>query len=275
MTSSLLDVDAQGSAVGTASVFKALMLRDAHVLRKNLRQFIPRTIMQPVLLVFVFAYVFPKIGQGVGGSGGAESFSLVLVAGVLGSVIFSQGLQAVAFPMVQDFGFTREIEGRAMAPMRIELIALQKIAFGACQCFIAAMIVFPLAYYVPATAVSLEISWPTLILITPLACLMSASLGLMFGTVFDPYTVPLMFGVIVIPITFLGCIYYPWQALEGVAWLQVVVLLNPLVYMSEGFRGAITPLPHLSLWACFAVMISFTILFAWVGVRGFRRRFLS
>ena len=34
------------------------------------------------LLVFVFAYVFPKIGQGIGGARGAEDFSTLLVAGI-------------------------------------------------------------------------------------------------------------------------------------------------------------------------------------------------
>ena len=54
-----------------ASAFGALLLRDLTVLRKNLKEFIPRTVLQPLLLVFVFTYVFPKIGQGVGGSGAA------------------------------------------------------------------------------------------------------------------------------------------------------------------------------------------------------------
>ena len=47
--------------------------RDFYVLRKNLKEFIPRTILQPLLLVFVFTYVFPKIGQGIGGSAGRRA----------------------------------------------------------------------------------------------------------------------------------------------------------------------------------------------------------
>ena len=38
-------------------------------------EFIPRTILQPLLLVFVFTYVFPKIGQGVGGGHRCERSS--------------------------------------------------------------------------------------------------------------------------------------------------------------------------------------------------------
>ena len=65
------------------ATFGALVLRDLTVLRKNWKEFLPRTILQPLLLVFVFTYVFPKIGQGVGGGANAAAFSSVLVAGVV------------------------------------------------------------------------------------------------------------------------------------------------------------------------------------------------
>lgn len=261
--------------IGTAKVFKALLLRDFYVLRKNLREFIPRTILQPLLLVFVFTYVFPKIGQGIGGTQGEAAFSTLLVAGVIGSVILFQGIQAVALPMVQEFGFTREIEDRVLAPLRVEVVALQKIVTGTLQCMLAAAIVFPIATFVPATPVHLSINWPVLLTLTPIACFMAASLGLTFGTIFDPRTVPLLFGIIVIPITFLGCIYFPWQSLSTIRWLQIVVLLNPLVYISEGFRAALTPIPHMSLWLVYPVLSAFTALFTWAGVHNFKKRVLT
>ena len=85
----------------------------------------------------------------------------------------------------------------------------------------------------------------------------------------------MLFGVILIPITFLGCTYYSWQALEPVRWLQIATMLNPLVYVSEGFRGALTDVPHMSLLAVYPVMIGFTALFTWQGIRGFTRRVIA
>src|SRR5207248_6818853 len=104
-------------SVRTSSLraFGALLLRDLAVLRKEVRMFLGRTIMQPLLLIFVFTYVFPKIGQGIGGSGrAAEGFSTLLVGGVIASAMIFQGIQAVALPLVQDFGYTREIEDRVL-----------------------------------------------------------------------------------------------------------------------------------------------------------------
>jgi hypothetical protein len=48
----------------------ALILRDLVVLRKHVFEFVIRVLVQPFLLCFVFLYVFPKIGQGIGGGGG-------------------------------------------------------------------------------------------------------------------------------------------------------------------------------------------------------------
>ena len=79
-----------------------------------------------------------------------------------------------------------------------------------------------------------------LLTLTPLACYMCGALGLTFGTRFDPRTVPMLFGIVVLPLTFLGGIYYSWSSLAPIRWLQILVLVNPLVYMCEGFRAALT-----------------------------------
>jgi ABC-2 type transport system permease protein len=281
MTATIAPPPSTGASVAplrtsTLSAFGALLLRDLTVLRKNLKEFIPRTILQPLLLVFVFTYVFPKIGQGVGGGGAAATqFSSVLVAGVVATAILFQGIQAVSLPLVQEFGYTREIEDRVLAPLPVQLVAFEKIVAGGLQCLFAGLIVFPIATVVPATPVHLDVNWPILLTLIPLACIMSGALGLFFGTTFEPRTVPMLFGVILIPITFLGCTYYSWLALEPIRWLQVGTLLNPLVYLSEGFRAALTPVPHMSLLAVYPVALGFTVLFSWMGIRGFMRRVIA
>jgi ABC-2 type transport system permease protein len=260
----------------TASAFGALLLRDFAVLRKNLKEFVPRTLLQPLLLVFVFTYVFPKIGQGVGGSGAsAAAFSSVLVAGVVATAILFQGIQAVSLPLVQEFGYTREIEDRVLAPLPVALVAVEKIVAGGLQCLLAGLIVFPIATVVPATDVHLDLNWPVLLTMIPIACVMAGAMGLTFGTAFEPRTVPMLFGVVLIPITFLGCTYYSWHALEPIRWLQVGTLANPLVYLSEGFRAGLTEVPHMSLLAVYGVLVAFTALFTWLGIRGFTKRVIA
>lgn len=272
------------SAVSTSwTAFKAQLLRDLVVLRKNLRVFIPRTILQPFLLVFVFLYVFPKIGTSVGGSGAAASgFAAVLIAGTVGLSIMFQGIMAVALPMVQEFGYTREIEDRVLAPLPVWLVAVGKVVAGAVQGLFAAAIVFPIAavVHVPQIQAHLTVHWGILLTILPLACVMCAALGLTFGTRFDPRTVTIMFGVVILPMTFLGGTYYAWTTLApvkvfGWSWLQTVVLLNPLIYVTEGFRAALTRSAHMPLFVIYLVLVGLCALFLWLGIQGFRKRVLN
>jgi ABC-2 type transport system permease protein len=269
----------------SGAAFAALLLRDLTVLSKNLGIFIARTLIQPFLLVFVFLYVFPQIGQGIGGSsgaGGLSSFATVLVAGVVGLSIMFQGIQSVALPLANEFGYTKEIEDRVLAPLRISLVALGKVVAGAIQGLIAAVIVFPIASVVHAQGVhpSLTVHWGILLTLIPLTCIMTASFGLILGTRIAPRNISLLFGFIVLPITFLGGTYYPWTSLAavkvgGFSWLQAVVCVNPLIYVTEGFRAALTTAPHMPLYAIYLSILAFCGLFLWAGIKGFYMRVLS
>jgi ABC-2 type transport system permease protein len=267
------------------SALQALILRDLVVLKKNFAEFAIRTLVQPFLLVFVFLYVFPTIGQGVGGGGGraAESaFATVLVPGVVGITIMFQGIQAVAMVMAQEFGYTREIEDRVQAPCPIWLVAVAKVISGATQGLIAALIVFPIAAIVHAHGVQahLTVHWAVVITLIPLACVTMTSLGLLLGTAFEARNLGLMFGFVVLPLTFLGGTYYQWTKLSpvklgGVHWLQIVVFVNPLIYINEGMRAGLTHASHMPLYAVYPVLVGFCATFLTLGLRKFRGRVLS
>ncbi len=260
----------------------ALLLRDITVLRKDVKLFVLRTIIQPFLLCFVFLFVFPKIGQSVGGGSGAGDFATVLVAGVVGISIMFQGVQSVALQMSQEFGFTREIEDRVQAPCPIWLVALEKVVSGALQGMVSAAIVLPIAALVHARGVeaSIHVHWLVMLTLVPLACVAMGSLGLVLGTSFEPRNIGLMFGFIILPITFLGGTYYQWDRLAPVKigswhWLQTVVLLNPLLYVNEGMRAAFTDVPHVHLYVIYPVLVLFCAGFLSLGLRNFRRRVLA
>jgi ABC-2 type transport system permease protein len=219
----------------------------------------------------------------VGGGAGAESsFATVLVAGVVGLSIMFQGIQAVALPLANEFGFTKEIEDRVLAPLPVEMVAFGKVLAGALQGLIAAAIVFPIAAVVHARGITahLTVHWLVLLTLIPLACIMCSSFGLVLGTRIPPRRISAMFGFIVLPITFLGGTYYPWTALSAVkvgdfSWLQALVCVNPLIYVTEGFRAALTTAPHMPLYVIYLVLIGFCALFLWQGIKGFKSRVLS
>ena len=118
--------------------------------------------------------------------------------------------------------------------------------------------------------------WFYLVTLLPLAAIMSASLGLTIGTRVEPRQVPLIFSLLVIPMTFLGAVYYPWQSLTPLPWLKWSVLVNPLIYVSEGMRLSLTKgVPHMPVVAVYVAIIGFTVVFLKLGIDGFKRRVLS
>jgi len=264
-----------------ARAFAGLFLRDLHVLRREIRPFIVRVCMNPLLFLFVFTYVIPHISGGAAMNPTAamsgNAFSTVLLPGLMAVAIMFSGIAAVALPLAQEFGITREIDDRVMCPLPVAAVAIEKICFSAVQSVIAAAVVFPLAYYVPVTHPATQIkSWLFLLVVVVLASLTAGALGLTIGTSVKPQQIGLIFGVVVIPITFLGCVYYPWKGLESIRWLQIGVLFNPIVYMSEGLRAALTPsLPHMHPWLILGLLTAFLILLTTLGTKGFLRRVIG
>jgi ABC-2 type transport system permease protein len=274
----------RSTAQASRLALRALILRDLLVLRKNFAEFLVRTLIQPFLLVFVFLYVFPSIGQGVGGGASSHEsgFATVLVPGVVAISIMFQGIQAVALQLSAEFGYTREIEDRVQAPCPIWLVAVAKVLSGSVQGALAAVVVFPIAavIHAPGVHADLSITWWVVLTLIPVACVAMTSLGLLLGTVFEPRNIGLMFGFIVLPLTFLGGTYYQWTRLapvqvDGVHWLQIVVLVNPLIYVAEGMRAGLTNISHMPLYVVYPVLIGFCAVFLTLGLRNFSRRVLS
>jgi len=259
--------------------FLALLARDLRVLRRQFGQFVIRTIMQPLLFVFVFAYVFPKIGQGFQGGQSGISFTTVLVPGLIAVAINFQGIQAVALPLVQEFSVSKEIEDRVLAPVPVWVVGFEKIAAGTLQSLLAAGVVFPIVYLVHAHGAAPSVHIHDVALFVPVllfACLLASALGLFIGTVIDPRKITLLFAVVVIPLTFLGCVYYPWARLDPITWLKYFVLLNPLVYMTEGLRASLTPeLPHMPVWGFMLALVGGSIGLTVVSLRTFTRRVIT
>lgn len=257
--------------------FRAMLLRDFTILDKRLLQFVAGTVMQPLMLVFVLTYVFPKIGQDIGGAtSGASRFSSLLMAGLVAQTIIFIGIFTVGTELVRELGVTGEMEDRLLAPTPIALVAVEKIVSGGLQALFGALVVFPIAAFVPSTPVFLDVQPLVLLTLTPLACITAAALGLTMGSRFSPDTAAYLFGVVALPLSFLGAIFYTWPSLTPVPVLKYALLANPLVYVSEGFRAALVPSePHLSLAVIYPALILFAVVFTVSGIRGLRQRVVT
>jgi ABC-2 type transport system permease protein len=249
-------------------VFVALLRRDIRVARRELPYFLVRTIMQPIMFIVVFGYLLPKMGFV------RSSYTAALLPGVLALSLTLAAIQSVALPMVQDFGWSREIEDRLLAPIPIPLIAAEKIVMGVLQGVIAAIVVLPVARVIMGPIPGLTLAHTgALVVVTVVGASTFSALGLLIGSVIRPEQIGLLFSIIIAPMIFFGCAYYPWRGLDVVPVVQYAVLINPLVYVAEGMRGALTPdLPHMSLAVVTGAQLVILTVFYTLGMRSFMRR---
>lgn len=255
-------------ALPASEVFVALLARDVRVVRRELGFFLLRTLMQPLLFIFTFGALLPKMRILPG------AYSTTLLPGVLAISLTLSAVQSVALPMVTAFGYTKEIEDRLLAPIPTHLIALELVVVGAIQGLIAAAVVLPLGRLIMGPIPGLELNAvPTLIGVTILGAATFSAIGLWLGTAISGQHVGLMFSFIIAPMLFLGCAYYPWRGLDAVPVLKYAVLVNPLVYVSEGMRGAITPsVPHMPVAAVVSALVVLLAVFWRLGWGTFQRR---
>jgi ABC-2 type transport system permease protein len=253
------------------TTFIALLHRDLRVARRELQYFILRVALQPLLFTFIFGYVMPRMGII------QQGYTAMLLPGILGLSMTLSSMQAVALPLVIDFGWTKEIEDRLLAPISIVGVGVEKIIVGIVQAIIAGIVVLPLAWLMMGTRLSLRpIDIVQVVAVALLSSWLFAAFGMVVGTVAAPQQISLVFTVLLAPMIFFGCAYYPWATLHVIPWFQYAVLLNPLVYANEGFRLALTPqMPHMSPWLVYGALVGFSLLFTWAGLRKFEHRALD
>jgi ABC-2 type transport system permease protein len=251
--------------------FGAMLARDAHVARRNAIQLFLQTFLQPLLFVFIFGRVM------VGSGYMPAAYNSLLLPGIIAISMAFTGIWAVAMPLIAEFQWTREIEDRLLAPIGVAWVAIEKVISGVLQALAAGLIVIPLAWLVLRPGVEISIRAPfSFALIILLVAIFSACGGLALGCTIDQQHIGLMFGMVITPMIFFGCAYYPWSALKTFPILQKAVLINPLVYASEGLRATLVPqFPHLPITAVFIALLFFDVLLLCLGLRQFEKKAVS
>jgi ABC-2 type transport system permease protein len=254
--------------VPPSRVFLAILLRDVTVARRELPYFLIRTTLQPLMFVIVFGFLMPRMGLI------PHDYSTLMLPGIIALSLTLSAIQSVALPMMADFGYSKEIEDRLLAPVAIELVAIEKVVAGLLQGVVASLFVLPVARLIMGPIPGLTFRNAGLLLLaTVLGGAAFSAIGLWLGTAIAPQQIGLMFSVILAPMIMFGCTYYPWAGLARIPGMKWAVLVNPLVYVSEGMRAALTPgVPHMPAVAIFGALLVVTAISLFLGLRAFDKR---
>jgi ABC-2 type transport system permease protein len=250
--------------------FFAILYRDVYVTGRELPAFAAQVILQPFFMLFVFGKVLGSLGYT------QNNYSDLLFPGLVSLTAVLTAMQTLAFPLVAEFGWTREIEDRLLAPMPTSFVALEKIVFAMMRSFAAALVMIPIGILVLG---SIPWRWsgvPLFLVALVLGSLVGAGIGLLMGTLVQPQRINLLFSLVFTPLLFTGCSQYPWPSLSNLRWFQVITACNPMTYVSELMRAALVPsVPHIRPWICIVVGFSSVAVLMWFGLRGFFRRAIA
>jgi ABC-2 type transport system permease protein len=229
-----------------------------------------QTFLQPLLFVFIFGRVMVRSGYM------PAAYKSLLLPGIMAISMVFTGVWAVAMPLIAEFQWTKEIEDRLLAPIENIWLAIEKVLFGMIQAVVAGLIVLPLGWLL-LRPIDIGIHSPvTFAIIIILVAAFSACGGLALGCSMNQQHIGLMFSMVLTPMIFFGCAYYPWSALNPFPVLKKIVLINPLVYASEGLRGSLVPgVSHLSMAAVLVALLFFDLLLLSVGLRQFDKKAVS
>ena len=251
------------------TAFLALLRRDLHVALRNALLLSAGVLTQPVLVVLVFGNILPRLGLV------ASEFRTVLVPGLMAITMMMAGVQGILMPLASDLAGTREIDERLLAPITATGVALEKIVAGAIHATAAGLVSLPLMMVLMHQVSGVEVHprWELLLPLVLVCGLLSAAFGLNLGSRVQPRFAGLLFAVVLGPMMLFGCAYYPWSALSVLGPVQYLFLLNPLVFISEAVRMAVTPeMAHMPLPLLLPGLGAFTLGLGWLGASAFVRR---
>ena len=116
-------------------------------------------------------------------------------------------------------------------------------------------------------------TWWLLLPFIAVCGMLSAAFGLTLGTQVQPRFAGLLFAVVLGPMMLFGCAYYPWAQLKAIGPVRFLFLLNPLTFVSEAMRLAVTPeAPHMATPLLLGGLLGWLCVFTLLGKRAFEKR---
>lgn len=253
----------------TFIAFKTMVKRDLIIQLRDKWEFVFRVAMLPFILILTYGYMLPKIGLL------PTNFPNRMFSGMIGMSMLITGIHGTAVPFTMDFNNLREIEDRLLAPVHINTIALAKMVVGIIESFIGGLIVLPVSLIFMGNALDISVTIERILVLIPVLILISiasACLGLLVGTIIKPMQIAAMFPGFLMPVVFLGAIFFSWGDLSATPIIQKIVLVNPLVYANETLRAILTPeIEHMPMVYSIMGLIISILVMGYFGAKRFTK----
>lgn len=237
--------------------FKTLVVKEV---RRFMRIWV-QTLVPPAITIALYFVIFGSlIGSRIGEMGGYDYMQFVVPGLIMMAVIQNSYGNVVS----SFFGtkFQGNIEELLVSPTHEVTILLGYLVGGVLRGLMVGFIVTLLALFF--TKLTVDNWWITtsMVLMTAVVFSIAGFLNALFAKSFDDITVIPTF--VVTPMIYLGGVFYSIDLLPSF-WAKVS-LLNPILYMVNGFRHGILGVSDVSLQFSYAMLLFFIVLGTWLSL---------
>lgn len=219
-------------------------------------------------LMLVAAYLLPTMGM-------TPTFGRLMLAGLLASLGIIESYSVIA-QFVADLEGDRVLLYYLTLPVSPVLVFMRIVVYNALFFTVLGLVLFPIAnFFLPQPIEYTAIHWPKFLSIFLLINLFHGAVVLWATTfVCDMRMLGKIWSRLLHPLWFFGGFQFTWAAVYKKSVLvSYLVLLNPLLYATEGIRSALLGSEgYLPFWVTSGALVGMTVLMIWHGVLRFKKR---
>ncbi|HLV76331.1 MAG TPA: ABC transporter permease [Marinobacter sp.] len=244
---------------------RALWVAFQTILVREIRRFTriwPQTLLPPAVTMTLYFIIFGNlIGSRIGDMGGYDYMQFIVPGLIMMAVITSSYSNVVS--SFFSMKFQRSIEELLVSPVPNWVILWGYVAGGMARGLSIGLIVTLLSL----AFTSLAIHNLTMVVVTVFLTSALFSLGgfinAMLATKFDDISIVPTF--VLTPLTYLGGVFYSIDLLP--AFWQGASMINPILYMVNGFRYGILGVSDVNPFIALGMIIAFIVVLAAVALR--------
>jgi ABC-2 type transport system permease protein len=235
------------------------------ILRREVQRFMriwTQTLLPPVITQSLYFLIFGNfIGSRISGefTGGLQYIQFVVPGLVMMGVINSSFANVVS----SFFGakFQKNLEELQVAPVPNWVIISGFSLGGTIRGVLVGIIVFLVSIFFARPQIYNIFIILIFVILTALVFSLAGLINGIFAKKFDDIGIFQTF--ILTPLTYLGGIFYPIDSLPP--FWQNVSMLNPIVYMIDGFRYGFFGVSDFPIQTSFSLLLVFTFLFSFLA----------
>ncbi len=215
-----------------------------------------QTLLPPIVTTSLYFIVFGKfIGSQLAPIHGFEYIQFIIPGLIMMAVITSSYMNTVSTFYFAKW--TKTLDEILVSPMPDWIVILGFVSGGVLRGLLVGALVLVVSLFFTHLAIFNIAILLAALLLTSILFSLAGLINGVFAKGFDGISIVPTF--VLTPLTYLGGIFYSISQFPP--FWQNVSMFNPILYMINAFRFGFLGVSDINIWTCFAVLLSFLVVF--------------